>query len=395
MGRLAVGALALAGWIYLPCFRGGFWRTEEGLGSGVDGLERRERWPEVAALIPARNEAHILPETLPSVLDQEYPGTLKVYLVSDRSEDGTARQARGIYGNVDTSHAMEVIHGEPLPEGWTGKVWAMQQGYREIREDFNPDYLWLTDADIHHPPDSLQTLVGKAKREDLSMVSLMALLETGSFWDRIMLPSFVFFFRKLYPFGWVNDPEKSTAAAAGGCVLVDFDLMENINGFRSISDSLIDDCSLAQLINQKSPSSSIWLGLMETVKSLRRYESLSEIWKMVARNAAEQLDYSLTALFLVIVGMVILYLVPPVFFAWGIAVILTEGVSLLGLTAAAVPFCAWTLMLLCFVPISRFYDLSPAYGLSLPLVAFLYVAMSVDSMFRFRENIPSSSDLQS
>ncbi|MGB5975457.1 MAG: glycosyltransferase, partial [Nodosilinea sp.] len=342
--ELELVGLSLAIWVGLAGFWGRFWWTDQRLDEPQpdDGLED---YPAVWAVIPARNEADVLPQTLLSLLNQDYPGEFAIVLVDDQSTDGTAIAAQQAAQHANQTDRLTVIAGAPLPPGWTGKLWAMEQGVRYVQAQVNqPQYLLFSDADIEHSPTNLRQLVTKAETESLDLTSLMVRLRCESFWEKLLIPAFVFFFQLLYPFPWVNDPARRTAAAAGGCILLRCTALERIGGLAILRNALIDDCSLAAAVkhpslssqpihpslfqkgnskskiqNLKSPCHPIWLGLTTETHSLRPYPSLQSIWDMVARTAYTQLHYSPWLLVGTVLGMGLVYLVAPIGFVWGIA----------------------------------------------------------------------------
>jgi hopene-associated glycosyltransferase HpnB len=278
--------IPLAIWVGLIFFRRNFWQADQITSSPKAELET---WPDVVAVIPTRNEAPSISASVTSLLSQDYPGTLSVIVVDDNSADGTADIARAAAGtNVDK---LSIISGMPLAEGWSGKLWAVNQGIEGSQNsDGSSKYILLTDSDITHTPGNLRWLVGKAEISALDLVSEMVMLRCQSFWEKLLVPAFIFFFQKLYPFRQVNNPKNSVAAAAGACILVRREALKMAGGIAVIKDRLIDDCSLAALIKANAP---IWLGLIERAHSLRMYDRLGEIWHMVARTAFVQLDHSL------------------------------------------------------------------------------------------------------
>jgi hopene-associated glycosyltransferase HpnB len=317
---------------------------------------------------------------LRSLLNQDYPGSYSVILVDDHSTDGTASVAQQVAQDLNKSSQLQMIAGVPLPAGWTGKLWAMEQGIRHAQNlTPPPDYLLLTDADIEHDSGNLRRLIAKAQQADLDLVSLMVLLRCQDFWEKFLIPAFVFFFQKLYPFRWVNDPLNPTAAAAGGCILIHREALNRIGGLQGVRQALIDDCALAQAVkssDSESPEgkSRIWLGLTSLTRSLRPYPSLDTIWEMVARTAYTQLNYSPLLLLGTLCAMSLVYLVPPVGAIWG-------GLTGNGLVAIA-GLSAWLLMSVAYFPIIRFYGCSPWLAFSLPAIAFLYTVMTLDSAIR-------------
>lgn len=371
-----LAAVSLALWLYLLLARSGFWRARPRIEDEAPPEPRS--WPPLVAVVPARNEADHVETVLRSLVTQEYAGRFDVLLVDDHSEDGTGEIARRLAGAA--RDRLRVIPAEPLPPDWSGKLWAVAVGLRHAAQVLPPArYVLLTDADILHAPGSLARLVAKAESERLDLVSLMVKLRCASVWERLLIPPFVFFFQKLYPFAAVNDPARRVAAAAGGCMLVRSEALREAGGIEAIRNRLIDDIALAQAIKGRRGGGRIWLGLTGTTISLRGYDELSGIWNMVARSADAQLRHSLPLLVATVLGMVLIYLAPPVAIVAGA---LSAEVPLLGLGLLA-SLC----MLACYLPTVRSYDLAPYWTFSLPAAALLYVAMTIDSALRHRRGL--------
>ena len=362
---LIIACLALLVWIYLIFCRGGFWLARERDDANQPLWPDDADWPKVAVIIPARDEAAILPQTFRSILTQDYP-KLSVILVDDNSSDGTTAAAGQVAAS--TGRQAIVLQGRALPAGWTGKLWALHQGISHVETTkSSPDYLLLTDADIHHAPGSVKRLVARARTNGLVLTSLMAKLHCESFAERALTPAFVFFFQMLYPFAWVNDPSTRTAAAAGGCMLVERLALERAGGVAKIRDALIDDCALARLVKAEGP---IWLGLTSQVRSLRKYPGVSDIDRMVTRSAYAQLRYSPLLLATTVAAMAVTYIAPIL-------------VAFIGrYPANAIGLAAWTLMMLAFLPILRFYRMSPFWAVMLPLIAAIYSALTLNSAYQ-------------
>ena len=361
---LAVGiaALAVSIWLYLVFARGGFWLCSE---RDERQAERLASWPPVTVVIPARNEASCIAETVGSLLRQDYPGTWTIILVDDDSSDGTADIARRAAAVPEAAHRLEIIRGRVLPRGWTGKLWAVKQGVDATQAAASPpDYILLSDADIVYAPEILRGLVARADSDNLVLTSLMVKLRCQSLAERGLIPAFIFFFQMLYPFRSVNHPDSATAAAAGGCMLVRSDALRAAGGIDAIRNALIDDCSLAKLLKARGP---IWLGLTERVHSTRPYPEIEDIRRMVSRSAYAQLRYSPLLLAGTVAGMAVTYLAPPLLalFAHGPA-------QWLGILA-------WGLMAVAFQPTLRLYGRSPLWGLALPAVALCYMLFTLDS----------------
>jgi hopene-associated glycosyltransferase HpnB len=351
---LVVVILSLGAWIYLLAFRGGFWRARQR--DDLDEPAEPQTWPDVVAVVPARNEADVIAQAVGSLRRQDYPGPFRIIVVDDDSDDGTDDAARAAEG----SHPLEVIAGAPLAEGWTGKLWAQSQGVARAAASA-PKYVLFTDADISHERTNVRRLVARAEAGELALTSLMARLMVRSGWERLLIPSFVFFFQMLFPFAWVNDPARPTAAAAGGCMLVRREALERAGGLAAIRDNIIDDCALARLVKRHGP---IWLGLTRRVQSLRPYASLGEIARMVSRSAYAQLGLSPLLLAGTLVGLAIVFVAPAVL--W-----LVPG--------RAQPFSllAWVIMAVAMQPTLRVYRLWGVWSLTLPFAAALYGAFTL------------------
>ncbi|MEO3827403.1 glycosyltransferase [Actinomadura sp. B10D3] len=362
VGVLAVAALA--GWLYLAFGHGGFWRTGPGLPDAADP----DAWPDVVAVVPARDEAAVLPDTLPTLLAQEYPGRFRVVLVDDGSGDGTGEAAVRL---ADGNPRLRVVAAGERPPGWAGKVWAMSEGVRAAGE---PGHLLFTDADIAYRPGTLMRLVRVAAAERRDLVSLMATLNTRTRWERVIVPAFVYFFAQLYPFRRVTRDGARTAAAAGGCMLVRRAALAEAGGLAAIRDALIDDVAMGRLV--KRAGGRCRLDLARDVVSRRPYPRLADLWAMIARSAYHQLRYSPALLAGTVLGLVLLYAVPPAAAGAGLAA--GDGAVL---AAGAL---GWSLMALTYTPMLRFYGLSPLRAPALPLVALMYAAMTLDSARRHR-----------
>jgi hopene-associated glycosyltransferase HpnB len=371
---LAVLAFAaLLVWVWLVVFRGGFWLcdqrlTEPAILPAILPAVWPAVWPAVVAVIPARDEVLSIADSVRSLVEQDYPGGLTVIVVDDGSSDGTADAAR----DAVEAATVEILDGAPLADGWTGKVWAMHQGVLRAGE-LAPEarYVLLTDADIAHGTDSLRLLVAKAEAETLDLVSLMVRLRCESFWEKWLIPAFVFFFQKLYPFGWVNRGRQGSAAAAGGCMLLRRSALDRIGGMAAIRGRVIDDCALAGEIAKEGK---IWLGLTDSSRSIRGYDGISGIWNMVARTAYIQLNHSLILLAGTVLGMVFLYLVPPI--------ALIVGILQQDLAAMAFGGAGAALMTVLYVPMLHHFGLHPWRAFLLPGVACLYSLMTISSAIR-------------
>jgi hopene-associated glycosyltransferase HpnB len=302
-------------------------------------------------------------------LRQEGGHAVHIFLVDDGSSDGTAEVARHAAQAENKAELLTVLPGKPLPAGWSGKLWAVEQGVERARE-LNPDFLLLTDADIEHGPRSLRTLAAVAEAGGFDLASFMVKLYCRSLGERALIPAFVYFFFQLYPPQWISSPRRSTAGAAGGSILVRPAALERAGGIAAIRNEIIDDCALARAV--KRSGGKVWLGTTQETKSIRPYGSWQEVGRMISRSAFNQLQHSAWLLFLALGGMTMTYLLPPV-------LTLFSGRSLPALLGAA----AWGTMAWTFLPIVRFYRLSSLWALALPLIAVFYMGATFHSAFKF------------
>ena len=369
MIEIVVGALIFATWLHLAFGRGGFWRGRENdrtmhaaLQAGIDAPAS---WPHIVAVIPARNEADLVGLTVASLLAQRYAGDFSIVVVDDHSDDGTAAAARRAAVEAGAIDRLTVLKAPPLPADWTGKLWAVSQGiaHAEANPD-PPDYLLLTDADIRYEPDALAALVSFAVGKRLVLSSLMVALRCESFAERALIPAFVFFFQMLYPFAWVNQPRRRTAAAAGGCVLVDRMALARAGGIAAIRGSLIDDCALARTLKPEGP---VNLALGQHVHSTRPYPLLADIRRMVVRSAYAQLRFSTLLLIGVACAMTMVFIAPVVLALFG------NGI------AQALGFSSWLTMGLLFMPTLKRYRVPLLAAFALPLIAAVYLVFTIES----------------
>jgi len=362
-----LGIITLAIWLHLFFGRGWFWRVKK-LCADDGRFQLPRSWPKIVAVVPARNEAATIGKAVASLMSQEYPGMFFIVVVDDHSEDETVAIAKRVSLDLGAEEKVRVVAASALPEGWTGKLWALNEGVASAAAE-EPAFYWFTDADITHAPDTLRRLVARAEQDKFDLASLMVLLQARTLPERALIPAFLYFFLMLYPPQWIADEDLSTAGAAGGCILLRREALERMGGFAAIRGEVIDDCALARAV--KRSDDRVWMGLTRKSESLRIYGTWSEIADLIARTAFTQLRYSSWLLAGTLVAIFLTYVVPvvllfsPDFIA-----------RIFGLTA-------WLLMTFSFLPTIRFYRLSPLWAPLLPLTAIFYTSATFLSVLRF------------
>ncbi len=351
---LAIVTLGI--WLHLFFGRGWFWRVKN-LDADGDRVLLQDPFPKIIAVVPARNEEETIGKVVASLVNQDYPGELSIVIVDDHSDDATAAIAGRVSKELGAEEAVRVVTASSLPEGWTGKLWALNEGLVSAAAE-PPVFYWFTDADITHAPDTLRRLVARADHNKLDLASLMVLLQAKTLPERALIPAFLYFFLMLYPPKWIIDEDLGTSGAAGGCILLRSEALDRIGGLASIRSEVIDDCALARVV--KESGGRVWMGLTRESASLRAYGTFGEIRDLVARTAFTQLRYSTLFLAGTLAGMFLTYLAP--------VMLLFVHDS----TAKILGFLAWLLMTLSFLPTLRFYRLSPAWAPLLPLTALFY-----------------------
>jgi hopene-associated glycosyltransferase HpnB len=355
------GAVSIIIWIYLLTAHGGFWLVQ-GLEAEVASSARTGL---ITIVIPARNEAFVIGKSISSLLQQSSADSIRIFLVDDNSTDGTAAAAReAVLGNPH-SRALTVISGQPLPPGWTGKLWAVQQGIEQALL-LRPQFLLLTDADIEHSPENVATLAAIAEHGGYDLASFMVKLHCRTLAEKLLLPAFVFFFFMLCPPKWIPDARRKTAAAAGGCMLIRPEALARAGGIEAIRSEIIDDCALAAAV--KRSGGKVWLGVTPHTCSLRAYESFAEIERMIARTAFNQLRHSVWLLIGALVGLTLMFLLP--------VTLLFSGLWALGVAA-------YLLMIAAYLPMVRFYGINFLWALALPFAAAFYMYATLHSAIQY------------
>jgi hopene-associated glycosyltransferase HpnB len=374
-----IAVILLTIWFYLFIAHGSFWNVH--LFDDDDATTPSpSAWPAVTAIIPARNEAETIAQTIASLTQQNYPGKFSILVVDDHSEDATAnlaqQAAQANRTNPNASIGVTILNAPPLQPNWTGKLSALNAGVLHATKENSPAYFLFTDADIVHAPDTLSRLVARAEYQHLDLNSLMVLLRAETLPERFLIPPFLFFFLMLYPPGRIASSGSRVAGAAGGCILLRRDALERIGGLAAIRSEVIDDCALARAVKNSAlvgnvKKANIWMGLTRKSRSLRAYTTFAEIRDMIARTAFTQLRYSALLLFGTLFGLAITYLAP-------IALLFAHDTAtrLAALTT-------WLLMSLLFLPTVRFYRISTHWSATVPLAALFYAAATTLSATRY------------
>jgi len=364
-----INTLPILIWTYLLLFRGGYWRVARTLIQLENAPESIKR---IVAVVPARDEASVIGRAVTSLLRQKLIVPLHVVVVDDCSVDGTAQVAQAAGSETGCQDRLTIIASRPLPSGWTGKLWALSEGVAFART-LQPDYLLFTDADIEHGAGSIDQLLRKAEAGRLDLSSLMVKLACDTFGEKALVPAFVYFFLQLYPPAWIASRDKTTAGAAGGCILIRTAILEKCGGLSEIRGAVIDDCALAQLV--KRNEGTVWLGLTDSSVSLRNYGTMADVGRMISRTAFNQLEHSAALLTLTFIGLFVTYLLPPV--------LVVIGVVRAQRSAALLGSGAWILMSVTYAPMLRFYRRSAAWAAALPLVALFYTGATFHSALQY------------
>jgi len=358
------GAACIIVWLYLLLAHGRFWMVQR-LGAEVAPLSEAGL---IAAIIPARNEAEFIGEAVTSLLRQSCAKSIRIFVVDDNSTDQTGATAREAAANCARTGELTVINGQSLPPGWSGKLWAVQQGIEQAFS-LQPQFLLLTDADIHHSPENVATLAAVAERGGYDLASFMVKLHCRSLAETLLIPAFVFFFFLLYPPAWIRNTRRKTAGAAGGCILIRPAALARAGGIEAIRKEIIDDCALARLV--KRSGGKVWLGVTADTGSLRAYGSFTAIERMIARTAFNQLRHSAWLLIGALAGLILTYLLP-------LALLFSGSRALVALGAAA-----YVLMVVAYSPIVRFYRLNALWALTLPFSAAFYMWATLHSAIKY------------
>ena len=370
-------SISIASWLYMMIFWGRqnvissepfFWTNKIIFSPRKKKLNNINEW--VAVIVPARNEELHIEESLKSIILQKNIN-FKIFLIDDNSTDKTKLKAANLFKKLNFVN-YQIINGRKLRNNWSGKLWAMQQGLVQAIKENKFEYILFLDADIKLKENLIRGLLDKIKKEKLIMISLMAKLNCKYFWEKLLIPAFIFFFQKLYPFNLVNNSQSKFAAAAGGCIFSNINIFKKKNILEGIKNKIIDDCNLAKILKKEGK---IWLGLTDHVESLREYKKLDQIWRMVSRTAYEQLNNSIIILLTSIFGIILMYLVSSFFFIQNFLIFQFGNIFFISLN--------FFLISLAFRPTIKFYNLNVIFSLFLPISAFFYMLMTISSAFNY------------
>ncbi|MEL0246495.1 MAG: glycosyltransferase [Alphaproteobacteria bacterium] len=360
-------------WIYLVLFyanrtltfKGLFWKSNIII-ENQSKLSYAKEKNSICFIIPARNEEKYISKTIESIISQSVKKL--IVIVNDNSQDSTENEAKKTFKKTKFKQ-FKIINGKKLPVGWSGKVWALKQGVDAVPKK-NFSHFVFIDSDIILKENIVIKALSFMNEKNLSMLSLMAKLKCNTIWEYLLIPSFIYFFQKLYPFSKVNTQDENIAAAAGGFILCKSELFRKKNLYELIKNKIIDDCNLAKIIKKKGMP--IWIGLTKLVESQRSYDKLKGIWKMVSRTAYEQLNYSIFFLVISILGMFTIYLLPF------LNLIIQSDYYFKIINLISI-----NLMIISFIPTARFYNLGFVFYLSLPFSSFIYMLMTVSSAYNY------------
>ncbi len=361
-------------WLYFFFFHGGFlfknlgtfW-TNKVIFEDIHGFttQKKNKY-QVSIIIPARNEEENVSNCLKNILKQKNV-TFEIILVDDNSSDETVKISKNLFDKYNFKK-YTILKNKKLPKRWNGKTWALNNGVKKALENKKNKYLLFLDADISIDPFLIENLLKVIVEKNYKMISIMAKLNCNHFWEKLLVPNFIFFFQKLYPFNFVNNSEKKLAAAAGGCIFCNISIFKKKNLFECIKDKLIDDCNLAREIKKFG---TIWIGLSNKVKSNRKYKSLSSIWQMVERCAYEQLGKSILILFFTILMMIMIYLY------WLISFII--GIRTGNLEIILLSLFIFSISSIILFPTIKFYKINYIYCFLGFVSAIFYILMTISS----------------
>ena len=328
--------------------------------------------PLVSILVPARNEQdRVLADCIRSILAQDY-GRFEVIAVNDRSTDGTGTILETLATDDDR---LLVIEGEEPPAGWLGKPYAMQQALNHARGE----WILATDADMIFDKAALRTALDRTLEEKGDAMTLIPHFEAGSFWERVMIPTWAWVLLMFTLFYRISNPKTQGAVGIGGFFLMRRAVLERVGGYEALKDEVMEDVRLAEMI--KRSGARLFTEHAPNLLSTRMYRNFGEMWECSTKNWFSGMKFSLPLALSGVFSMYLMSVVPP----------LIALASVIGIAAGAsarlwvllIPSAlSWLLQILVLVMASLRSEVSPAYALTAPLGLSLLYAMLFDSSIR-------------
>jgi chlorobactene glucosyltransferase len=231
--------------------------------------------PPLSFLIPARNEATVIGDTVSAILQQDYPN-LELILLDDNSSDNTAAIA---YRATADDSRFRAISGKPLPDGWVGKNWACHQ----LSEEASGDYLIFTDADVRWKPGSLSALVNDLTTTNADLMTIWSTQETQTWGERLCVPLMAFVILGYLPHLAVSHiPLSAFAAANGQCMAFRRRAYNAIGGHKAIRNEIVEDIGMARQI--KSAGMRLRMTDGNRLVTCRMYNNWSDVRNGYAKN---------------------------------------------------------------------------------------------------------------
>jgi cellulose synthase/poly-beta-1,6-N-acetylglucosamine synthase-like glycosyltransferase len=326
--------------------------------------------PLVSILIPARNEERrVLESCVRSILAQDY-ANFEVIAVNDRSTDKTGEILEAI---AKSDERLRVMEGKELPPGWLGKPYAMHQALDHARGE----WILATDADMIFEPAVLGTALDHALASNGDALTLIPRFETGSFWERVVIPTWEWVFLMFTIFSRINDPKSDRAAAIGGFFLIRRTVLEGVGSYEGLKDEVMEDVRLAERV--KRLGGRMMIARAPALIRTRMYSTFAEMWECSTKNWFSGVNFSFAFALLCVVSTYLGAVVPPLI-ALVSAVAIVSGTELSSLFIPAAS--SWLLQVLVMTIVSRRSGVSPLYALTAPLGLALIYAMLFDSSIR-------------
>jgi len=351
-------------------------KTAESLDSKYPTTSNRS-WPKVSVLVAGKNEEKNIERCLRSLIKQNYPN-LEVIAINDRSDDKTGE----IMDNIasQSNGRLRIVHIDTLSEGWLGKSHAMHQGMKLA----TGDYLVFTDADCFFQcPDTIQIGVQYATDHNIDLLSILPVLETKSFWERVLQPVCSVILMLWFRPEWVNNPQRKVAYANGAFMLFKRSCYEKIQGHQAVKSIINEDMEFAKLV--KANGMKLYVVQNRDLYRTRMYDNFKGTFQGSSRiyyGCFEKASRVTIALVVLILISVLPYL------------LLIGSLGLAILNGWAFPDNEWWNVLACSIlaiitqmsVLTRFYYMMGAKwyrALTYPLGATVAIAILFDSLKKF------------